>query len=357
MSLELFALVPLLGLAAANGANDVAKGVATLVGSGVTHYRAAILWGAVTTLAGVLLSGFIAERLLRLFTAGIVTAPPSGGFTLAVTAGAVGWVALATVTRLPVSTTHSIIGALIGAGLAFAPESIAWPVVVPKLALPLLLSIGVAFLFSAGLNRVFGAQAVVAADCVCVDVVAMETGVDRPAQLAVWTGPAAKCRAESASGFMLTADTLHWLSGGAVGFARGLNDGPKLVAIGAVVVGPSLPPGPLLILVGLAMFAGSVYAGGRVARVLAERVVTMGPREGLLANLATSLLVGVGANLGLPMSTTHVATGAIAGIAGSEPARLNRTTARDLVLAWTATPLVAGLMAFASYSALSTLVS
>ena len=47
----------LLALAAANGANDVSKGVATLAGSGVTRYRPAIIWGAATTLAGALVSG------------------------------------------------------------------------------------------------------------------------------------------------------------------------------------------------------------------------------------------------------------------------------------------------------------
>jgi PiT family inorganic phosphate transporter len=49
------------------------------------------------------------------------------------------------------------------------------------------------------------------------------------------------------------------------------------------------------------------------------------------------------------MSTTHVSTGAIAGIAGADPERINRRTVRDLVLAWTVTPLVAGLIATASY--------
>jgi hypothetical protein len=48
--------IMLIGLAAANGANDVSTGVATLAGVGVTRYRTALLWGTVTTLAGALLS-------------------------------------------------------------------------------------------------------------------------------------------------------------------------------------------------------------------------------------------------------------------------------------------------------------
>ena len=59
----------------------------------------------------------------------------------------------------------------------------------------------------------------------------------------------------------------------------------------------------------------------------------------------TAVLVGVGANLGLPMSTTHVSTGAIAGSAGLNRARLNGRTLRDFAIAWTLTPLTAGLIA------------
>ena len=66
MLIALIALALTAALAATNGANDVSKGAATLVGSGVTRYRIAILWGAVTTLAGVLLSGFFAARMLEL---------------------------------------------------------------------------------------------------------------------------------------------------------------------------------------------------------------------------------------------------------------------------------------------------
>ncbi len=141
----------------------------------------------------------------------------------------------------------------------------------------------------------------------------------------------------------------HWLSSGAVGFARGLNDTPKLVAIGAVVLGTQVSINLLLVIVAGAMFASSLYAGRRVARVLAEKIVRMDHRERLLANLATTLLVGIGANRGLPMSTTHVSTGAIAGIAGGNTERLNWSTMRHFALAWTVTPLVAGLIAGLSY--------
>ncbi len=121
------------------------------------------------------------------------------------------------------------------------------------------------------------------------------------------------------------------------------------MAIGIVVLGSRGSTNLLLLAVAGAMFAGSLYAGKRVARVLAENIVRMDHREGLLANVATALLVGLGANLGLPMSTTHVSTGAIAGIAGGNIEGLEWRTVRDLALAWSVTPLVAALIAGGTY--------
>lgn len=336
------------GLAASNGANDVSKGVATLAGSGVTKYRTAIVWGAVTTLAGSLLSGLFADRMLKLFTAGIVSAKPTAAFTLAVLCGAVGWVLIATVMRLPVSTTHAIIGSLLGAGMLFAPASVAWGALVPKLATPLLISVAGSYAFSWILNRIFRQKQTMAPDCLCVGVENLDTGSMQIPQLNVVTGTSEQCATEG-SYVAMNIEEVHWLSSGAVGFARGLNDTPKLVAIGAIVLGTQISLTGLLTIVALAMFAGSLYAGRRVASMLAEQVVKMDYREGLLANLATAMLVGVGANLGLPMSTTHVSTGAIAGIAGMNAGRLDRKTIRNLILAWTVTPMVAGIIAAVAY--------
>ncbi len=344
----LLVLILLLAVAAANGANDVSKGIATLAGSGVTRYRTAILWGTLTTLAGGLLSGLFAERMLKLFTKGIFSGPPTPEFTLAVICGTVGWVTLATVKKWPVSTTHAIIGSLIGAGVSYAPASVAWSGIVPKLALPLLLSIALSYALSATLNRIFTARAAPATECLCVGVEMLETGVVQLPQLNVLSGSTREC--SSVRGYLrVSPEWLHWLSSGAVGFARGLNDAPKLTALGFGLLGARLGLFPLVVLVALAMCAGSLYAGRRVAHVLAEKLVKMNHKEGLLANLATAMLVGLGANFGLPMSTTHVSTAAISGIAGTTPERLDRRTVLDLVKAWTITPLAAGLIASATY--------
>jgi PiT family inorganic phosphate transporter len=216
------------------------------------------------------------------------------------------------------------------------------------LAVPLLLSIAVSYALSAAFNRILARRSEEAMDCLCVGAEQLDAGMLQVTQINVMKGTTQECA--SAGGYLkLKTETLHWLSSGAVGFARGLNDTPKLVAIGAVILGTQVSINLLLVILAGAMFAGSLYAGRRVARVLAEKIVRMDHREGLLANLATTLLIGIGANLGLPMSTTHVSTGAIAGIAGGNTKRLDRRTMRDLAVAWTVTPLVAGLIAGMSY--------
>jgi len=265
-------------------------------------------------------------------------------------------VGFATVTHLPVSTTHAIVGALIGAGTVFAPAAIHWSVLLGSVAVPLLASVVVSYTLSAGLNLLrLGVP-----ECTCLEVTATDpsrlssppvmfatSGVPLP-MVRVMTGREAVCRVHGTGatriGVNLTG--MHWLTSGATSFARGLNDTPKILAIGAFV-GPSLglAPRTLLVVVAASMALGGLIGGVRVARVLGDKVIRMSHHEGFKANLTTALLVGVGAHLGLPMSTTHVATGAITGMAGTNPSRLNRRLLRDFALAWTVTPLVAGLVA------------
>jgi PiT family inorganic phosphate transporter len=144
----------------------------------------------------------------------------------------------------------------------------------------------------------------------------------------------------------VTVNAAHWLTSGATGFARGLNDAPKIVAVGAFALVPAgLTSGQILAVVTAAMAAGSLLGGMRLARRLGEGVVRMSHAEGFKANLATAVLVGLAAHRGLPLSTTHVSTGAIAGAAGRRLGRLSGRTLRDFVLAWTVTPAVAAAVA------------
>ncbi|GAA2934664.1 inorganic phosphate transporter [Streptomyces enissocaesilis] len=341
-------------LAAANGSNDVPKGVATLAGAGVTKYRTAIIWGTVTTLAGCVCSLALAEKMTKLFSKGIVTAEPTEAFAVAVLAGAVSWVALATLLRLPVSTTHALIGALLGAGLLLASDSIAWTAIPKKLIIPLLTSVGVAYGISLVLALVFGRTARRASErdaAAPAQPSSPVTGAsgDSGAVLAPERVTAQQADAPRPSGNrVLTA--AHWLTSGATGFARGLNDTPKIVAIGAFALVPAgMTTWQIMLLVAGAMALGSITGGMRIAQRLGEGVIKMNHKEGFLANLTTATLVGLGAGYGLPMSTTHTSTGAIAGSAGPNLSRLSGKTLRHFLIAWLVTPPVAAAAAAAVF--------
>lgn len=81
--------------------------------------------------------------------------------------------------------------------------------------------------------------------------------------------------------------------------------------------------------------------------------VPNGDPVGYRANLTTTLLVGAGPNLGLPMSTTHVAIGAITGLARKDLSRVNQRTLRDFGIPWTLTPFAVGLVSMVVFRLLS----
>src|SRR5260370_28381025 len=92
-------------VAFANGANDVSKGIATLVGSGVSNYRRAIAWGSLCTVAGALTAAFASQGLVATFTGkGILTqTTASTNFLLAIAFGAIAWLIIATRAGMPLS--------------------------------------------------------------------------------------------------------------------------------------------------------------------------------------------------------------------------------------------------------------
>jgi PiT family inorganic phosphate transporter len=139
-------------LAYANGANDNFKGVATLFGSGTTDYRRALGWATVSTLVGSITAVLLAEKLLKSFSGkGLVSADlaATAEYGTAVAVGAGITVLIATRIGMPISTTHSLVGALIGAGWA-AGSTVNFGQLASGFFLPLIVSpfLAVAFTFA-----------------------------------------------------------------------------------------------------------------------------------------------------------------------------------------------------------------
>lgn len=349
------------GIATVNGANDVSKGIATLVGSGVTDTRRAIVWGTVWTGLGALAASLLAKAMVQTFGTGLFSSGihPTLAAALATIAGAALWVLLATFVGMPVSTTHAIIGSVAGVALlAYGPDGVRWSVLGGKVILPLLLSPVLAALLTAAVSRVWSQNSrEVKTDCLCLEV--SEAMLSTPdGMLSTAVSPELRlssCAAPSQSRLSVTVDQLHWITSGATSFSRTLNDAPKMVAL---VLGARLLAGdssqqafPAFFAVAAGMLLGSAIAGQRVTKVLACDVVAMTPREGFAANLVTAALVGPGAALGIPMSTTHVSAGAIIGIAGNGEAA-NGKVIRDMLIAWLITMPVGALLGMAVWGVL-----
>ncbi len=354
-------------LAFANGANDVSKGIATLVGSGVSNFRVAVVWGTLWTVAGGLLAAFASHGLVATFSGtGLLGRPVEGlAFPAAVALGAAAWVLFASRTGLPVSTTHAVAGALAGAAIAAHDASaLHWAAFAKRIALPLALSplasIGLVYAVYPLLMR---AVARAQNYCLCLEqrvVVAAALPAGTLAAEAVTPGTLVAAREECAAlptvaARVSAADALHWLSSALTSLARGVNDTPKIVALGvAASFALGLEVAALYPLIALAMGAGSLAAGFRVTETLARKVTPMAPGEGFAANVVTTLLVGGASVFALPVSTTHVSASAIVGIGLRRGARSVRwSTVREMLLAWLVTLPAAALAAGAAFFLLS----
>lgn len=335
-------------LAWANGANDIPKGIATLVGSGASRPLRAIAWATLCTVAGGLAAlawgGDLVNTFSTLFTA---TDPAAGRSIVAASlCGATAWVALATRTGLPVSTTHALLGGIVGAVLAGAGASdLNGAVLANRVLVPLLLSPIVAVAACWLL--------LLAARYVAARVPAWKPGCC--AHDAWRKNPYVCANDAQTSGRKLNErlwSTLHWFSGGATSFARSLNDVPK-IAVFLIIADTLLPDGTgfsgataiPIVAVTLTMALGGVWGSLNVLRVLAHRVSRLEPGSGLAANVGTSFLVLAATPLGFPVSTTHVSTGALLGARWAGQSRPQEADAlKWILLGWVVTFPIAAVI-------------
>jgi PiT family inorganic phosphate transporter len=355
MLLPLLTIAAVIALAFANGANDVSKGIATLAGSGRATYRQALAWGTVWTAAGAFAAVAISIGLMNVFTSALVVADvlTEPSFSLAVAAAAAGWVLCASVMALPVSTTHAITGAIIGVALAFGGmESIRWGLLLSSIAAPLALSPLVSGALGYGLH---GAAGRLERACACAESSSGVSTLNADGTLTAHAVPAivtsaAGCDAAPGRVRVLAGPITHWGAAAAISFARGVNDNAKIAALGTLAlasVGGGTPG--TFGLTALAMTAGAATAGMRVSRTLGDRVVHMHADTGLAGALVTAGLVLAASVFTMPVSTTHVATGAIVGAGVRQKTRaVQWGTVASLAMAWLVTLPVCAILAAAA---------
>lgn len=342
-------------VAFSNGANDNFKGFATVWGSGTLNYRQALTLATLATVAGSLASLLLAETLVQQFSGkGLVPDAVANApwFIMSVASGAAATVFLATRLGFPVSTTHALIGGLMGAGLGQGGGEVHFDKLTQTFLLPLLVSPLLAALLGLLAYRLLRLRPL-EKDCACLVAppraliaAAHGTLVGRfpaPVPSLVLATDATCDRLETPVRVSVSRGLgrLHVASALSICFARAVNDTPKLAAL--LIAARLLDAQVSLLLIAAVMALGGLLLSRRVADTMSRRVTRLDPTRGVAANLITATLVLGASQLGLPVSTTHVSVGAISGV-GAGANALDWGTLRNILLSWIATlPMAAGI--------------
>ncbi len=383
------------------GANDVANAMGTSVGSRAITVRKAILIAAVFEFTGAFLAGGHVTGTIRkgIIDASFVPSPEILIFgMLAALLGAGIWLMVASYFGWPVSTTHTIVGALIGFGVVgLGPRAVEWGQVGGILAswiVSPLLGGTFAYLLAQSI-RVFILEAEVpmlaAKKYGPVYVFLMGTLI---ALVTMWKGLAQinlQLNTAQTFGLALVVGLLTALVGRALiarvrvdpeaqkeshyagvekvfaplcvftacsmAFAHGSNDvangvGPLAAIVSIATTGEvtqeSALPTWILLLGGAGIVLGLATMGYRVMRTIGTKITELTPSRGFCAELAAATTVVIASRLGLPVSTTHIIVGAVLGVGFARGiAAIDLRVVFGIVTSWIVTlPIGAGLAAF-----------
>jgi inorganic phosphate transporter, PiT family len=315
-----------LGFDFTNGFHDTANAVATSISTRALGPRAAVALSAVFNLVGALVAIEVLHTHVANTIGGLVS--PKGGISLsliiAALVGAIAWNLVTWRLGLPSSSSHALIGALVGMGLVgYGVDAVKWgslaPVVIALVASPVI-GLVLSYLFTVAVLDVFRHS--------------QPSPMNRRFRIA------------------------QVASGAFVSFSHGANDAQKtmgvitlaLVSAGALTASGTVFPSPPLWVVLLAATAIGLgtYAGGwRIIRTLGTKVVRLEPVDGFCAQTMAAVVIQGATQLALPVSTTHVVSGAVMGAGATRRLGAVRWgVARNILVAWMLTiPATAAMAA------------
>ena len=328
MNNTLLVVVVVVGLAFdfTNGFHDTANYVATWVGTRALSPRRAVAVSAAANLAGAFVTTAVAKTVGKgIIDTGLATQKT----VLAALVGAILWNLFTWWLGLPSSSTHALIGGLVGAALVQSgSKGVQWHGIVEKVVIPGAVSPAVgfagAFLLMVIIYRVF------------------------------FRAPPGVAHRGFRYGQLV--------SGTWVAFTHGANDAQKtmgvitlaLVANGNISADTFIVPTWVKIAAGLTIAAGTYAGGWRIIRTLGQRIYKMQPEHGFAAQLAAGTTLYMGTHFGFPISTTHVVTGSIMGAGATRHvSAVKWGIAGNILFAWLLTLPAAGLVAAALYFPLS----
>ena len=390
------------------GANDVANAMGTSVGSRALSLRQAIVIAAIFEFLGAVLAGGQVTATIRkgIIDPGLLAGSPEVlvyGMLASLLAAAV-WLVVASYFGWPVSTTHSIVGAIVGfAIVGIGVTAVQWgkvasivaswvvsPLLAGTLAYALFRSVQrlifdaadpfraakryvpvyiflVGFIIAlvtllkglkhVGLDLSLGESYLLAAvaglitmaiGALAVRRIRLEEGADRDFSYT-----------NVERGFAV----LMVFTACAMAFAHGSNDvanaiGPVAAIVGVVQSGGEVAQKsslPLWVLVvgAIGIVAGLATYGFRVMAVIGERITELTPSRGFAATLAAAATVVVASGTGLPISTTHTLVGAVLGVGIARGiAAINMRVARNIFMSWIVTLPAGALLSMVFFFAL-----
>lgn len=294
------------------GANDAANSLGTAVGSRVLNLRQAIILIVIFGFLGAMLQGAHVTKTIGKGIVPMNELPRDIALYVALVASfaACAWVVLATYWKMPISTSHSIVGAVAGAGLAIhAP--IKWKVLLDIFICWIFTPVGAAilgYIFFRVLKNTF-------------------------------------YRFIPRRHLRITISALIILSGCYVAYTWGANDVAN--AVGVITGAGILSPKMSVVYGGLAIVLGILTWGYKVIETIGSEITHLLPIMAFSAQLASAINVHVYTLFGIPVSTSHSIVGAIFGVGLVRGVRvLNLRILREIIVCWLATPFVSGAVSF-----------
>jgi PiT family inorganic phosphate transporter len=325
--LMVIAIIVALAFDVMNGFHDTANSVATVIYTKALPPHVAIGIASLMNIIGPFLLGTAVAQVIA--SSIIPTEVLTIKIVVASLMSAILWDILTWYFGLPVSSSHALIGGLVGSGLA---------------------AIGLSGILWGGLGKVILALLISPIIGVIFGVLAMYlvgrfiiSRIDRNKAEAIFK-------------------RVQILSSAAVSLTHGSNDAQKTMGIVAMFVAvtygykePVIQPW-IIIACALAIGLGTALGGWRIIRTLGERIgkEELSPSQGFAAETSTALIIAIGSHFGAPISTTHVVSSSIMGtvtIGGTGV--LNKKVILNIMIAWVLTIPVTIIVAFITYYAIT----
>ncbi|MCG3201291.1 MAG: hypothetical protein NFCOHLIN_01157 [Gammaproteobacteria bacterium] len=317
-------LVLLVALALAfdfmNGFHDAANSIATVVSTGVLKPHQAVAWAA--------FFNFLAVAIFHLKVAatvgkGIIQPEFVDQYVIfGALIGAMAWNLITWYYGIPSSSSHALIGGMIGAALAKAGFE--------PLLLPGILKTAVFVVVSPVLGMLLGALITIAVSWICFR--------SSPSRVDRWFRR-----------LQLASSALYSLG-------HGSNDAQKtmgiiwLLLISANVTTRDHLPGWVIISCYMAIAMGTLFGGWRIVRTMGQRITKLRPVGGFAAETGGAISLFFASTFGIPVSTTHTITGSIVGVGSVQRASaVHWGVAGNIVIAWVLTIPASALMAALAY--------